>query len=99
MHKINIKVATKDMAVKNNWINEERTSADPLKEDFNNRLKELYALYKEMCGTGNLLARFYYGTVLYYEAELNKHGIVQEKRYLVIGQKFSNGMIYHSIMG
>ena len=46
MHKINIKVATKDMAVKNNWINEERTSADPLKEDFNNRLKELYALYK-----------------------------------------------------
>ena len=47
MHKINIKVATKDMAVKNNWINEERTSADPLKEDFNNRLKELYALYKE----------------------------------------------------
>lgn len=88
MHKINIKVATKDMAVKNNWINEERTSADPLKEDFNNRLKELYALYKEMCGTGNLLARFYYGTVLFYEAELNKHGIVQENVTWLLDRNF-----------
>lgn len=52
-----------------------------------------------MGGTGNLLARFYYGTVLFYGAEVNRHRIVQEKRYLVIGQKFSNGMVYHYAMG
>ena len=62
-------------------------------------LKELYNLYKDMGGTGNLLARFYCGTVLFYGAEVNRHRIVQEKRYLVIGQKFSNGMVYHYAMG
>ncbi len=98
MFSINIKVATKDMAAKNNWINEKSIPANPLKENFGYWLKELYNLYKDMCGTGNLLARFYYGTVLFYETELNRHGIVQEKRYLVIGQKFSNGTVYHSTM-
>lgn len=92
-----IKVATREMAAEDNWLNEERIPAIPFKKDFNYRLKELYSLYEEMCGTGNLLSRFYYGTVLFYEAELNKHGIVKEKRYLVIGQKFSNGIKYHSV--
>lgn len=97
MRKVTIKVANKVMEAKNNWINEESITVDPFKEDFGYWLKELYNLYKDMCGTGNLFARFYYGTALFYETELNRHGIVQEKRYLVIGQKFSNGIIYHSV--
>ncbi len=94
-----IKVATKAMVAKNNWINEESIPANPFKKIFNYILKELYNLYKDMGGTGNLLARFYCGTVLFYGAEVNRHRIVQEKRYLVIGQKFSNGMVYHYAMG
>lgn len=96
---INVKVATEDMAVKDNWVNGETVSADLFQKDFNCGLKYLYLQYKDMCDKGNLMVRLYCGQVLFYEATLNSDGIVEENRYLIIGQKFSNSIKYHSVAG
>lgn len=94
---VNVRVATEDMAADSNWTEEQRVSANPFREGFNDKLKDIYSLYREMWDMDSLLVRFYYGPALFYEVKLNECGVVWEKHYLVVGMKFSNGTKYHSV--
>lgn len=97
MFDVSIKVATADMAAKDIWAAEEKIPANPFKEGFKDRLKEIYILYREMWDVSGLVVRFYYEQVLFYEVKLNPCGIVEEKHYLVVKKELSGGEECHSI--
>lgn len=83
MDNISVMVATRDMVIKNNWVEENAIDINPFNVGFDKKLPCLYAKYKEMWEADMLCVQFRYKELVFYEIWLSEIGVEKVQHYLI----------------